>query len=210
MSTRSLFPRRVETERLRFEPLHESVDTLGLYDYHRSNDLTPVMRHLSQEVYDTPKQSMNKLETAAERWNEGTRAEYAIYPKSGEDGAGEFAGVASLMLEWEKRLCYFGLWLREPFWGRGYSGERAGVMLAVAFDRLDLDVVGAGYVPGNDQSKRAIEKYVDRYGGQYDGRLRNWIPGADGPRDIETYSILQEQWRDAVTREELATLAVER
>lgn len=210
MSTRSLFPSRIESERLRFKPLYESLDTLDLYEYHRSGDIDTVMQYLSQERHATPKESTNTLETAEERWKDCTRAEYAIYPKPGEGRAGEFAGVASLMLEWEKQLCYFGLWLRKPFWGRGYSGERAGAMLYVAFELLDLELMGVSYTPGNERSKRAIEKYVETYGGQYSGPLRNWIPDDEEPQDIETYVVLREQWRDAVTREKLATLSVER
>lgn len=206
--TQRLFPHRIETARLRFEPLHESVETLDFYEYHRSGDLNTVMQHLSQQTYETPKQARDRLETTATWWDEGMRAEYAMYPKAGEDGAGEFAGVATLMPEWEKRLCYFGLWLREAYWGRGYAGERAAAMFYVCFERFDFDLVGAGHVPGNDQSRRAIRKYTERYGGQYDGLLRNWIPEDGGPRDLHTYSVLREQWRNAVSDAEVASISV--
>ncbi len=194
-----LFPREIRTDRLRFVPLdHDSVDGIDLYEIHRSPTMAETMRNLSQDPRETLRETWDALDHAETAWDDGNHAEYAVFPRDGEDGAGEFAGVAGLMPQWDRRVVYFGLWLRKPFWGRGYSGERAAAMMRVCFDTLDADLVSAGYVPGNEQSKRAIEKYVDRFGGQYDGHFRNWIPGDDGARDLHTYSVGREQWADAV------------
>ncbi|WP_435153977.1 GNAT family N-acetyltransferase [Haladaptatus sp. DFWS20] len=204
--TNHLFPSHIESERLRYDPLHESVDILELYEYHRSGEMDAVMRPLGEKPHATPKESMDEATNAREAWESAERATYAITVQS-ED---EFVGVAELWLEWEKRLTTFGTWIREPFWGRGYSGERAGVMSYIAFELLDLDLVSVGHEPENEQSKRAIEKYIDAYGGQNDGILRNWLPPGEfgDPRDLHAYSILQEQWRENVSEEELATIQV--
>ena len=37
--------------------------------------------------------------------------------------------------DWNRRTATLGTWLRKPFWGQGYSGERAARMLELAFDR---------------------------------------------------------------------------
>ncbi len=202
----TLFPVDVESERLRYEPLHESVEVLDLYEYHRSGEMDSVMRSLGETPHATPKETMDELGESRNAWEAGERATYAIKSRSDE----AFVGVAELWLEWEKRKASLGIWIREPFWGRGYSAERAAVMLYVAFQRLDLELVSVGHERENERSKRSIEKYVDSYGGQYDGVLRNWLPPGDfgGPRDLHTYSISQTQWREAVTKEELATVRV--
>lgn len=203
-----LFPTHVETERLQFDPLHETVEARDLYGYHRSGDLDAVMRPLGDEPHATPKETLDELDGVRECWEEGKKASYAITRREDET----FVGISELMVQWEKRLTYFGTWLREPFWGRGYSGERAGAMFVVAFDCLDLDLVNVGHEPDNEQSQRAIEKYVDRYGGQHDASLRNSLPPGDfgGPRDLDVYTVSQAQWRENVTDAELETIVVER
>lgn len=52
-----------------------------------------------------------------------------IQPKEGEPNAGEIAGSGGLILDWETKTGYPAIWLRKPFWSRGYSGERADAMI---------------------------------------------------------------------------------
>ncbi|WP_410764863.1 GNAT family N-acetyltransferase [Haloferax sp. DFSO60] len=203
-----MFPTAIESERLSYEPLHESIDALDLYEYHRTGEMDEVMRPLGDKPHATPKETFDELTKSREAWDSSERASYAIRQKSDD----EFVGVSELWFEWEKRKLSFGTWIREPFWGRGYSAERAGAMLYVALELLDLELVSVGHEPENEQSKRAIEKYVDTYGGQYDGIMRNALPPGDfgGPRDLLTYTISQEQWRESVTDDELNTIQVSR
>ncbi|SDM48800.1 Protein N-acetyltransferase, RimJ/RimL family [Halogranum gelatinilyticum] len=208
-----LFPTYVESERLRYDPLHESIDALDLYDYHRSGELDAVLQPLGETPHATPKETWDELDGVRERWDEGKKASYAITRKEDGGGAeGEFVGVAELWMEWDYSRTSLGTWIRKPFWGRGYAGERAGAMLVVAFECLDLALVDVGHEPGNEQSRRAIEKYVQQYGGQHDASVRNWLPPGDsgGPRDLERYSISQKQWRANVGDDELASVVVER
>jgi RimJ/RimL family protein N-acetyltransferase len=115
--------------------------------------------------------------------------------------ADELAGTTNLHFDWDRRSAELGIWLRKPFWGRGYSGERAAALLELAFDLLDLEVVGASHQDGNEQSRRAIEKYVERFGGQYDGLLRNFAPKGDEVRDLHRYTISKEQYQNAVEQD---------
>lgn len=83
----------------------------------------------------------------------------------------------------------------EGNWGNGYSGERAAALAALAFDHLDLASLRVGHDPDNDQSRRAVEKYVDRFGGRKDGTVRNEVPFPDGPvRDEVRYSVSAGEW----------------
>lgn len=203
-----MFPAVVETDRLRFEPLiRETIAPLELYEYTRAGGgFEEVASHLTTDPHHTPKGTREYLANSEERWSEATRANWALFPLEDEPRSGEFAGVASLIPLWDKRTARLGIWLRKPFWGRGYSGERAAALIELSFDRLDLELVTAGYLEGNENSRRAIEKYVDRFGGQYDGVLRNWVPVDGEVRDLHRYTIDREAW--AEHRPDESTLTV--
>lgn len=190
-----MFPEHVETERLHLRRFDAAVDLWEAYDFFdRGRVSEEAFEHLNFEPHDTPKETFDRMREGRDKWEDAEAATYAIYPTDEEDGGGELAGRTSLTPQWEKRSAYFGIRLRKSYWGRGYSGERAAALAKVAFDRLDLEVVSAGHVPGNDRSRRAIEKYVDRFGGGKDGVLRNWLVDDGDVRDLHVYTITREQF----------------
>ena len=192
-----MFPDHIETERLHLRQFDETVELWDAYALHeRTPQNEREMAHLTHSPHETPNETAEMLDDDGEHWEDGEAARYAVVPKAGEDGAGELAGATVVIPEWKKRSAYFGMRLREPFWGRGYSGERAAAMLSLVFDRLDLDVVNVGHLPENENSERAIEKYVDRFGGQYDGRFRGLIEMDGDPRELDCYSIGRDQFED--------------
>lgn len=192
-----MFPERIETDRLELERLcHETVDVFELYEWvAHGEDLDEVFAYVPQTRHRTVTETHDWIDEAEDRWDERDEAQYVVRPADGEDGAGELAGVTLLKCQWERRTGQLGLLLRKPFWGRGYSGERAAALLELAFERLDLELATAGHNEGNERSRRAIEKYVDAHGGQYDGVLRNWVPMDDGVDDLHRYTITREQYR---------------
>ncbi|WP_058366003.1 GNAT family N-acetyltransferase [Haloparvum sedimenti] len=195
-----MFPETFETERLRFEPRWpERVDVHELYDI-CSNDpgIDEITEYVSWSPHETPKETAEFLERGRTKWDDREAAGYVIRPREGEDGAGEIAGMTGIGLKWDRRTAVLGLWLRKWFWGRGYSGERAAALCELAFDRLDLEIVVVSHHPKNEQSERAIGKYVDRFGGRREGRLRNTLLDLDGGvADEVRYSISQAEWREA-------------
>ena len=198
MTDHDLFPRRIETVRLRLRKLdRETVGTLDLYEIMgRSETIEEETRYLTMEPHDTPKDALDMIAGAEEQWTDAESAVYAVFPREGEDGAGELAGTANLACLWDRQEARPGIMLRKRFWGRGYSGERAMALMKLAFDRLDLEIFSAAHFDGNDNSRRAIEKYVDRAGGQYEGLLRNWVPDGDEVHDLHRYSVSREEWED--------------
>jgi len=201
-----LFPERVETDRLVLERLcRETVDPLALYDCFAADRVADeLFEYVPQEPWHTPKAAHDRIEEAEEEWREGECAQYVVRPAEGEPRSGEIAGTAGLHCEWDRRTGRFGLVLRKPFWGRGYSGERAAALLELAFERLDLDVVRASHRDGNDRSRRAIEKYVEAFGGEYDGLLRDFVTTDDGVDDLHQYAVTREQYRDALAERDEA------
>jgi len=199
----TLFPERIETDRLRLEALStDAVDPLTYYEHASSEKMEEVATYLPIDPHDHPKESLDVIRDAEEARESGEHARYVIRPKGGEDGAGEFAGGTGIYPKWDRRTANFDVWLRPEFWGRGYSGERAAAMIELAFDRLDLEVVAVAHIDGNDKSRRAVEKYVERFGGQREGLLRNFQANDDGSVvDMHRYTITRAQYR-AATRGE--------
>lgn len=70
-------------------------------------------------------------------FEKGESTTYGVRPKEGEH-AGELAGLAGVHPDWDRELATPGTWFPKPFWGRGYSGERAARFLELAFDRREL------------------------------------------------------------------------
>ncbi|XVH32125.1 GNAT family N-acetyltransferase [Haloferacaceae archaeon DSL9] len=199
-----MFPETIETDRLRLRRLtRELVDPLDAYEiYAHSESIEEETRYVTWSPHETPKETWDAFERFEKRWDDREAAVYGVFPREGEANAGEFVGTTGLHFEWETDAAGLGIWLRKPVWGRGYSGERAAALLDLAFDRLDLGLVSVSHLPENEQSKRAIEKYVDRFGGHHEGRFRHLLADQDGDvHDADRYSISQAEWREAVAAE---------
>ncbi|WP_394352356.1 GNAT family N-acetyltransferase [Natronolimnobius sp. AArcel1] len=193
-----MLPEIIETDRLRFDAIRpESVDVFDLYAICSSDPgIDEITEYMTWDPHDTPKEAQEFIERVSDQYDDGDGVSYLIRPRTdaGETGAGEIAGTGGFGIDWEKRTMTMGVWLRKRFWGRGYSGERAAAFLELAFDRLDLEVVAAAAHVDNEQSNRAIEKYVDAHGGQRDGCLRNHIVIDGEPVDCYRYTISSEEW----------------
>jgi len=189
-----MFPEHVETASLELRQLCTSeVDVFELYDLFAagSDGVEEVFESVPQEPYDTVRDASERLEKAESRWADGEQAQYGVY------AGGDLAGYAGLFPEWERQSARIGFILGREFWGNGYAGEIAMALTEVAFDRLDLAVVAIGYEQGNERSERAVEKFVDRVGGQYEGTLRNWTPLGEEVADHHRYSVTREEFEDA-------------
>jgi RimJ/RimL family protein N-acetyltransferase len=195
-----MFPAEIETDRLRLVELcRENVATVDLYQHMHAEaaNVDEISEYVTWEPHRTIKDTRDYIDEKESLWADREQATYVVCPREQEDDAGSFAGVTNLNIGWEKRAAELGIWLLKPFWDRGYSGERADALMALAFERLDLELVGAAHMDGNDKSERAIEKYVDAHGGQYDGVLRNWVPDGDEVRDLHRYTVSADQYREA-------------
>lgn len=221
MTDHDPFPDALTTDRLRLAALTaETVDTL---DYYRvvsgraDEEFERVTRYLPWDPHDHPKETHEFLSGLAERRAAGENAEFVVRPREGTDGrasaggaAGrradadgteEFAGVVGLGIDPDRRTGELGIWLREPFQGRGYAGEACRALARVAFERLALDLVVAVVRADNGASNRAFERFATDLGGRREGRLRNgWRSAADDrPHDAVRYSVTRQEW--ARTRE---------
>jgi ribosomal-protein-alanine N-acetyltransferase len=189
-----MFPASLDSPRLRFEALVPA----HLHDLHAvcsSPAIADVTRHLSWNPHRSLDETRAFIGERHARHEAGEEAHYLLRPRGDEPHAGTVVGGASLDIDWDRRLGQLGVWLRPRVWGRGYSGERAAALLALAFDDLALQAVTAIVAEGNENSRRAVERYVERFGGRYDGVLRNWgTSGGREPYDFHRYSIRREEY----------------
>lgn len=207
-----MLPAVIETERLWLVPRDpDHVDVTAAYEAcrHGAEGIEAVTRYVPWSPHDHPKETREFLERGAEARADWERLGYAIVPGAGEspdgyersgDGRpGELAGFCGLGIDWDRGIADLGLWLRRRFWGRGYSGERAVALAEVAVERLDLELIAVTHHVDNDNSRRAIERYVDRMGGRREGVLRNEITAADGNEvgDAVRYSVSAAEFREA-------------
>ncbi|WP_135852957.1 GNAT family N-acetyltransferase [Halorussus salinus] len=204
-----MFPERIETDRLELTALTpENVPVLDYYDICSGNagdDIDTVTEHLPWEPHDTPKETADYLDRLADQRAAGENAEFLVRPSdrgdesndsSGDAATDAIAGAVGLAPHWDRRTGELGIWLREPFWGRGYYGEAFAELTRVAFDLLDLDAVEIVHRHGNANSRRATEKFVARFGGRHEGRLRNYWVGPGGPADAHRYTVTREEWEE--------------
>jgi RimJ/RimL family protein N-acetyltransferase len=209
-----LLPRRIDTDRLTMLP--STPEVMDPLEYYRvcsdGTDIEAVTEHLTWDPHATPKETLEFLETTRDGLESGEGASYQLYvdpadAPTGIDGPtprGPYAdtdlvlaGGAGMGIDWDRRTGTLGTWLRKPFWGRGYSGERAAAFVALAFECLDLEVVAVEHAGGNENSRRAIERYVERFGGQKEGALRNWALKDGEPVTQHRYSITRAEYESS-------------
>lgn len=195
-----MFPECFETDRLRFERFcRDAIGPRELYELlsRRNATIEHETRFLPWNPVETVDGAAEWLDRVERNWEDLDRADWLVRPKKGERGAGEVAGYAGLECRWDQDLARLAVWLREPFWGRGYAGERADALLEIAFERLGFGVVAIPIHGENEKSFRAVEKYVSRYGGRYEGLLRHHADRYDEPVDHHRFSISREEYEGA-------------
>ena len=85
-----------------------------------------------------------------------------------------------------------GYWIDRRQAGHGYVAEAVAVVLAHAFDRLDLHRVEICIVPRNSNSKRVVEKI----GLRFEGTAERYLQIAGVWEDHLRYAITSEEWRE--------------
>jgi RimJ/RimL family protein N-acetyltransferase len=191
-----MHPQTLETDCLVLNQFcEEQVDVFELHDLFTEGreGVEDVFEYVPQEPYTSVKEARDQLVEAETSWEEVDSAQYAVY--TADDS---LAGYTGLFFEWERRTARIGFIFSKQYWGNGYAGECTMSLTRLAFDRLDLELVAIGHEDRNEKSKRAIEKFVETVGGQYDGVLRNWTPLGDEIADHHRYTVSQDQYQQTV------------
>lgn len=207
--TTDVFPRRIETERLVFEPItDETVDPFELHDFVSRDDWQAAAAdHMPWFAFDRLDQVAGFIDDATEQWADLETARYLLRSIEAD---GALVGLTGYGPDWKTRRAGSGIVLARDYWGREYGVERAAAFIELTFERYDLDAFYTTCAAGNEPSRRMIEKYVDRYGGRHEGLLRQHSPRPNGDvTDQHRFSITREEYRAATADRETLAFEVE-
>ena len=99
-------------------------------------------------------------------------------------------GCVGLDLHDPHHRAELGYWIAVPHWRNGYASEAAAAMLALGFEKLNLNKIVAHHFARNPYSGRVLEKIGMRREGFFRRHTRKW----DGYEDIVAYGILREEF----------------
>lgn len=204
-----LFPRQIETERLRLERLaFETIDPFELYEFlGRVDWQDAAAEHMPWFQFDRLDQVCTFIEDAESEWADRETARYVVRAPTEEEG---IVGLTAFGPEWDTRRAGSGIVLAKAYWGREYGLERASVFIELTFEKYDLDAFYTTCAAGNEPSRRMIEKYIDRYGGRHEGLLRQHSPRPDGSvTDQHRFTITHEEYEAATTDRDTMTFDIE-
>lgn len=209
-----MFPEQIETARLTLEALRtDTVDVPTLHQ-HVSEDREAIhdeWEYLPWEPKATMRETREWVVEAERQWENRERATYLIRAKAPVDGAevGEIVGATYLDCFWERRTGEMVMWTRRPFWGRGMLTEYGVEIHDLGFCDLELELMIADAIRGNDRAKSMFEHFIEAFDGQYDGVVRNKVPMDGEVKDVHRFSITRQQYREAMGYLEEETAATE-
>lgn len=115
---------------------------------------------------------------------------FAVLPRDGEGGPIGSVGVFTTGAPEIADEPEIGYWLARPFWGRGLIPEVVEELLRWQFQERNAERVWCGHFPGNDKSRRVIEKCGFRY--VCTGPERPWPDGVS--RSSLYYALTRQEW----------------
>jgi RimJ/RimL family protein N-acetyltransferase len=161
MTTDRLVLRRAHPDEVEFDRLHALFAGV--------EDAEAVFELCGWDSHESEADTRAYLDRKAEQWERGEAYEYVMEIPEDDSADSELIGTVILEIAEDDGSGEFGIWLRKPYWGHGFSGEATDALVHVAFECLDAPFVVIGCRPENDRSRRAIEKLVRRYDGAYFG-----------------------------------------
>lgn len=203
-NTWDVFPPRLASSRLRYDKFSSTNATLDdLYELLvESDDAGGVEELLDREFPDTYQGIKDFSQKVEEWWENGHTAFYTIRRLNEHDPILGFAIIDNI--QWDRKRCEVGVWLRKSAWGEQYGVERALTLLHVCFEKLDMEYVVITTAMDNDRAISSIETYIDWCNGQNIGRIPNeYIHNTTGePLDCWMYAISREEFRNSTAYRE--------
>ena len=132
---------------------------------------------------------LNTIEAARAAIYDYYWARNAIWAIELKEGS-KVIGCIDLRLMHDHDKAEFGYVLNRSFWGKGYMTEALQAVLALCFDKLELNRVEACHYVGNEGSGRVMEKA----GMKCEGRTAQSVKIKGVFRDNVLYGITKEQY----------------
>jgi [ribosomal protein S5]-alanine N-acetyltransferase len=139
--------------------------------------------------WTSPPQTAQEFSQYVKRFNSPTHIGFWILTESGE-----IAGVANIseIIRGRFRSGYLGYYAFAPHSGRGYMTEGIRAVVTKAFRSLGLHRLEANIQPGNESSRRLVQ----RLGFRLEGYSPRYLKIAGKWRDHERWAITAEDWAE--------------
>jgi RimJ/RimL family protein N-acetyltransferase len=126
-------------------------------------------------------------------WRLASEAEDAVVFAIAERKGGKTVGTCGLyLIQWMARRAQFNILIGEPSaWDRGYGTEAARLILAYAFDVLNLNSVQLGV---NADNARAVRSY-EKVGFVHEGMRRQFVYRNGRYYDSVMMSVLRDEYQ---------------
>jgi [ribosomal protein S5]-alanine N-acetyltransferase len=161
-------------------------DAPALYALASNPDVT---RFFSWGPYTDESEAVAYVRSLARKRAAGERLELVIdHPEAGVIGV---TGLSEFSLR--DRRAVVGTWHGREWWGTGANRQSKTLVLALAFRGLELDRVTAWCGADNGRSQKALE----RIGFVHEGVLRRWHVHRGEPKDVISYSMLNDEWESS-------------
>lgn len=145
-----------------------------------------VTRFLRWDAHKTMDETQKMLRQWVEAYQEGSTYYWGIYLKDGEMiGSIGVAITSEYDLKGE-----LGYKIGSRWWGKGYSSEAAGAVLAYMFRHTDIERIDAYSAVENAASGKVMEKI----GMRYEGHMQHYYRTRDGFYDCTLYGIIRKDW----------------
>ena len=167
----------IETERLRLRPWRED-DAADLYKYACDPQVGPAA---GWAPHKDEADSLNVLRTVLMKPDT-----WAITLKGSDEPVGSI-GVFPTAVSIGEKQPEIGYWLARPFWGNGYVPEAVRALIARCFEQ-GAETVWCAHFPGNDKSRRVIEKCGFTY-----RCTEPWTTALGERRESRDYSLERDQ-----------------
>jgi len=165
----SVFPERIETDELVFSYLLEDATITEAWDFYSSNFGNEKFFNTSWRCPQTYQDTIDTFEDIRGMFESNTDMFYSIRSQSGE-----LIGQATIEdVDLHTGRCGIGIWLDESFWGQGLAQERAEGFLYAIFKEMPVDTVEIRVAVENTPSIKSVLKYLDVFGGSFEGCFRN-------------------------------------
>ena len=176
-------PPVLTTERLHFRAMRES-DAEDMFEYAKKEE---TVRYLLWPTHENAAYTRTYLSFVQEQYKKGVFYDWAVIVRETNKmiGTGGFTKIE------EKHKCaQIGYVLNPAFWNLGYGTEIAKELLSFGFNALGLHRIEAQYMPGNDRSRRVM----DKCGMTYEGTARQSMFVKGEYKDVATCAILRSEY----------------
>jgi ribosomal-protein-alanine N-acetyltransferase len=150
----------------------EPEDFKDMYDYGKDPEVT---KYLTWDAYESIDEAVLTIKRVfLKRPEFSLPYAYAIYHKKNKKMIGT---CDFFQIDWEHKSGEIGYVLHKDYWNRGYMSRVLKEVIGFGIDYLGLVKVEIRHLPGNDASKKVIEKNGFRFiGNTYYEPTKGWIP----------------------------------